>query len=217
MIVANRKTITANYIELGKLFKQVRDEKIYKTLGHDTMASFVADGSISFSQSRVRQLIHTYELFIEKLKMNPDDLSLVSSGRLVIISPVVSGDPDEWMAKAVVLSRSDLINEVREAQGKAPMLPAVVPEVAELRGIYTPQQYADLVTAQACLECGARPPSMKAHFPVTKGAGAVEFWVIPLCNTCHSEYHLDPLAWARTYQRKWAGWFYGLLTGGVTP
>ncbi len=79
-----------------------------------------------------------------------------------------------------------------------------------LSGLLQYKSYVDYVKAQPCILCGIAPVD-PAHFPKTRGAGAPDDWVIPLCREDHAIYHQDPVKWTRLYQDFWAAWFYGLI------
>jgi len=99
------------------------------------------------------------------------------------MSPVVNKENKyDWLDKAMVLSESDLINEVREALNKPPMLPK--PKEEESVYPFSYEEYYAFVKAHPCLLHPDRP-SDPAHFPKTRGAGAPKEWVIPLCRECH--------------------------------
>ena len=50
-----------------------------------------------------------------------------------------------------------------------------------------PSSYLEYVRNHFCVVCG-KSPAEAAHFPKTTGAGAPDYWVIPLCRECHSEH-----------------------------
>ena len=51
------------------------------------------------------------------------------------------------------------------------------------------EAYLALVKRSPCCVCRKAPPSELAHFPRTRGAGALPHECIPLCHTCHQEHH----------------------------
>ena len=112
-----RKEVATYFFELGKLFKEFRDDKLYKELDCESFTEFIADPEISFSRSTVYSFIEIYEKYTLQLKVSQEYLLDIGHAKLRIINPVVEENPDEWLGKAKALSRSDLISEVREHQG----------------------------------------------------------------------------------------------------
>ncbi len=219
-----RTILTANnLIELGKLFKQVRDEKLYKLLGADSFRGYCGFPEISFGRSTIYSFIYVYELFILKLKYDSNYLSKIGHRKLQVISPVVTSelgkdleDTDFWLDNANVLSESDLINAVRSFQGKPEMVPLPKEEEGETGKYYKFNRtgYVEFVTKSPCILHVERSNSESAHFPRTKKRGA-EYWeIIPLCKECHAEAHADTYDFLWLNRVKIFGWFYKLLIGG---
>ena len=195
--VLARTIITANnLLELGKLFKTIRDEKLYKLLGAETFGEYVGYPEISFGRSTIYSFIHVYEKYVLKLNVPTETLSKIGHRKLQIINPVVSTDSSDWIANATlwihnaeVLSESDLINEVRRVQKKPPMIPK--PKEVEEPQIHNFNNYIAFIRAHPCIICGNHGVDAH-HFPRTKGAGGKNSHRIPLCRVCHSESHDDP-------------------------
>jgi len=215
--VLARTIITANnLLELGKLFKTIRDEKLYKLLGADTFNEYCGFPEISFGRSTIYSFIHVHELYVLKLEYPPEQLSKIGHRKLQIISPVMKeGGKDnlilwEWVEKAEVLSESDLINEVRRVQGKPEMIPK--PKEVENENIYpfSFNDYLDFVKNHPCIICGEKTPD-PAHFPRSKGGGGKDTHRIPLCRKCHSESHQDPFDFLWLYKDKIFDYFYDMV------
>jgi len=217
-----RTIVTANnLIELGRLFKEVRDGKLYKLLGADSFKEYCGFPEISFGRSTIYSFIYVYELFILKLKYSPDYLSKIGHRKLQIISSAVTSelgkdleDTDFWLDNAEVLSESDLINAVRSFQGKPEMLPLPKEEDSEKYYKFNRTGYVEFVAKSPCIIHPERSSTESAHFPRTKKRGA-EYWeVIPLCHECHDETHRDTYDFLWLNKVKIFKWFYKLLIGG---
>ena len=216
-----RTIVTANnLLELGRLFKEVRDGKLYKLLGASSFKEYCAYPEIPYARTTIYSFIHVYELFVLKLNYNIDTLSRIGHWRLQIITPVVEGehesevgDTDFWLDNAKVLSPSDLINAVRGFQGKPEMLQ--LPKEIEDDKYYKFNKtgWIEFVRNSPCVVHRDRN-SESAHFPRTRKRGAEDWEVIPLCHECHDQAHRD------TYNFLWLNrveifkWFYKLLIGG---
>lgn len=216
-----RTIVTAsNLIELGKLFKEVRDEKLYKLLGADTFKEYCGFPEISFGRSTIYSFIYVYELFILKLKYASDYLSKIGHRKLQIISSVVTSelgkdleDTDFWLDNAEVLSESDLINAVRSFQGKPEMLP-LPKKIEELKYYkFNKTGWVEFVTKSPCILHPERK-SENAHFPRTHARGG-EYWqIIPLCHECHMEkQHRDDYDFLWLNRYKLFEFFFDLLIG----
>jgi len=210
--VLARTIITANnLLELGKLFKTIRDEKLYKLLGAETFGEYVGYPEISFGRSTIYSFIHVYELYILKLGFQPKLLSNIGHRKLQIITPVIKNhvastlEIDEWIKMAELLSESDLINEVRRVQGK----PEMIPKPKEVENVYPFdfKDYLSFVKAHGCITCGSGE-SDPHHFPKSKGAGGREYARIPLCRKCHSQCHSDPFDFLWLYKDDIFEYFY---------
>jgi len=201
-----RTVITANnLLELGKLFKTIRDEKLYKLLGADTFGEYIGYPEISFGRSTIYSFIHVYETYVLKLKIPTVTLTVIGHRRLQIINPVVEEDYADWLSKAANLSESDLINEVRRVQGK----PDMIPKPKEVENVYpfSFEDYITFVKNSPCIICGGAE-SDPAHFPRTRGAGARDEDVMPLCRRCHSEQERDTFDFLWLYKDKIFEYFY---------
>ena len=218
-IIECRMNIEANFIQLARLLKRVRDEKLYVILNHKTFESYIADPDLAMSRSKVYRLIRAWELYVEKLSIPEPVLIDVGSKRLEIIMPMVPAmilneqHRIDWLNKARELSRSDLENEVRQCQGKPLLssLPAPTGHIYPgLSDLLKYKSYTEYVKNSPCMICGARPVDAH-HFPKTIGAGAKLEWVVPLCREDHSAYHYNPLKFMHDFSGNWATYLFGLI------
>ena len=207
--IQQRTIETANSLfELGRLFKTIRDEKLYEFLNYETFEEYLGSPEIQFGRSTVFSFIRVYEQYVLKFEFDLKLLNQIGHRRLQIINPVVDDDPIEWIYKAKELSKSDLINEVKTALGKAPMKPRA--EEKEDAYPFTFKDYKDFVKSHKCITCGEKNTEGH-HFPKTKGAGGKEEWIIPLCRACHTEYHNDAYDFIFLYKDHIFEYFYNLI------
>lgn len=209
--------IANKMLDLAALFYHNRTQGYYKMLGYERWQDFVADPETGgYRSSTIRGLILIYRKYVVEMGADKPLLSSIGFSKLRIISPVVEADPDEWLAKANTLSKSDLILEVKEAQGESIELPATVPH-HDQPPIYPGlcSSYSQYVTRQPCCVCDDPPPSDPAHWPVTQDPGddpGNEEWKIPLCRECHSEFHRrGDLSFFKAYRRKIGRYLFGLI------
>ncbi len=104
-LVLARKTQDLVFLSMGKMLKIVRDRKLYKNLDFDNFSQFLASEEISFSREKAYLYIRTYELYVEKLQLDPDEVGKLGVARLMMMVPVIKG-----------MSREDAIEKIEEAK-----------------------------------------------------------------------------------------------------
>lgn len=205
--------IGKGYFLFGEMFKKIRDDKLYKLTGCQTFTEFLGDPDISFSRSTVYDYIRVYEVYVEKLGIDPVNIADITYSKLRRILLVVEKDPEEWLSKARTLSRGDLTMEVRESQGKPEKLDrsAYTPDLSSAR---TGQRaYLKWVKQQErCIISGELEP-VAHHFPRTKKRGGeAEDWKrIPISIREHTYAHSNPSAWLSESLKPITDWFYDTI------
>jgi len=186
-----RHNLQANFLVLGRLLKESRDESLWKFLGHDNFESYLGTPELGFKRSTAYGLIRLVELYIDKLNVPADRLVSIGTAKLQKVAGVVERNVGEWLDKAESMSKSDLDEEL----GRGPDI-----------NKSSPKSFSPPSGPRPCCVCGKE--GEKHHFPVTRGAGAPEHHWIPLCRECHSAYHQAPKDWTWTYKRQWAKYLY---------
>lgn len=196
--------ITAQRLIIASRLYHIQKDRIYNDLGYSSLNELLGDPEISMSQSEARDLISIHKTFAVDLKIEPKELSMAGIRKLKMILPVVESDPDHWLSMAKTLSRSDLQEEVNAAVGtrakpkkKSPPSSPVSPAIS----------YEEYVETSPCCVCGKSPVD-KAHFPKTRGAGGLEWHVIPLCRECHREQHDGGKEWLWMWRNKITNFFF---------
>jgi len=206
-IIVRKAEIGKTMFELGRLFKEMRDNKLYLPHGYDTFEEYIGVPELGLKRSTVYSLIQKHELYVQQLDISQNLLYQIGHAKLQIINPVVLKDPTEWIYRAKELSRSDLKNEVRLAQGKPPL------EIRkEIKDVYafSFEKYKEFVKASPCVACNAGDTDAH-HFPKTKGAGGRDTDLIPLCRICHTAYHVDPFDFLWVNRDKIFKYFFDLI------
>lgn len=208
-----------NFLHMGRILKILIKDKHYKTLGFDTVEEMFGSPEISMARGTAYALVHIYEVFIEQHGLDEAFVAGIDYSKLQAIIPLIKSRPDsefeEWVYKAKELSRSDLDTEIRLAEGKPPRVIEISSAARTEPQLIDYSSYREFVKAHPCIVCGEKEVD-PAHFPKTRGAGAPDEWVIPLCRTCHGEYHKDPMDWMMRYRDKWAGYFYKVFVACFT-
>lgn len=220
-----RTIVTANnLLELGRLFKEVRDEKLYKLLGADSFKEYCAYPEIPYARTTIYSFIGIYEKYILKLEIPHDTVARVGHWKLQLLKAKDAHgrelvkdkhDVSVWFSRALNLSDSDLINEVRSAQGKPEMLPVPFEEEDEEKYYkFNKTGWIEFVRNSPCIIHRERSDTESAHFPRTKKRGGEIWEIIPLCHECHDQAHRDTYNFLWLNRVKIFKWFYKLLIGG---
>ena len=220
-IIRLKKNVAQSSLELGRLFKEIKDGELFRQLDYDTFNEFLGDPEIGMGRSTAYLFMELYERWVLRLQVESDRLSAIGTKKLQLINPVMSRvetNPkavSTWLDKAEYLSCSDLKIEVDEALGR-PETPQKSHEDARRDTNSTPagqgagDNYVAYVEAHNCIFHPTRPAD-KHHFPRTRGAGAEDWKVIPLCRECHTEYHHNPKEWTWTHRIKLLDFYYNLI------
>ena len=110
-----------NFLEMGRLLKEIRDNQYYKDLGYDTVSEWLSSPDISINPRWAWDFISVHEIFVEKHGLAPASVLEADYSKLHDIIPIVRKDPDkveEWLDKATNLRRVDLRREIDEYKGK---------------------------------------------------------------------------------------------------
>lgn len=113
-----RKIQDATFIAIGKMLKIVRDKKLYKKFDFENFSQFLASEELSFSREKAYAYIRIYEIFVERLVLDPNEISKLGVVRLMMLAPVIKGieDRDEAIAKieeSKDLRYNDFVREVK--------------------------------------------------------------------------------------------------------
>lgn len=117
-VIEAKQDIERSFIKLGGLLKEIRDQRIYESLGYDTFESYIAQPELAFDRSTVYAIIGVYEDFVLSVQSDIDKLAKIGYAKLNRVRQFKNQDNfEEWIKKAEVLSLSDLSAEIREAKG----------------------------------------------------------------------------------------------------
>ena len=115
-------------------------------------------------------------------------------------------------AGATATGRSDAIAYTQPAGTPRLSLDFHSSGAASMSPRMSPKEYMAMVKKADCVLCpGKKNYGRGHHFPITVGAGAKKWRVIPLCETCHVEAHHDPKEFLWKYKKQIIGWIYDLI------
>lgn len=212
-IIARKNEIALNITRIGQVLSRIQEEKLFKYCGADTFEEFCGFPEISLSTSTAQLYMKIFRMYIRQLGYDPEYIATIEVGKLNIINSRVSKYPEEaeeWLHKAQHLSQSDLINEVREIDGKPPML-MQARDVKNKEELFKFDDYVEFVKNHGCIlrDCNDKSGvSDPHHFPRTKGAGAPDHHVIPLCRRHHTQWQNYPIDFLNTYRDDIFEYFY---------
>lgn len=209
-LLGAKKEVGCRFLLIGSILTEINEEKLYRYYNCDSFQEFLAMPELGFAWQTARLFMHVFDIYIRRLKLNAERIAVIDISKLQAIAPVVEKDPEGWLSIAETTSRSDCINAVREVQGKPQMkmLPAKGGE--DEKGLEGFTGYPAFVTAHVCCACGSAGVDAH-HFPRTKGAGAADYKVIPLCRKCHSEFHQAPRKFIIANEEKIFNYFYDII------
>ena len=122
-IIALKKQGMATFLELAVCLKSVRDNELYKKMDYETFEAYIGSPELGFERGVVYKLIAIYEKFCKEFNVSPGTLMKIYWTKLREILPIVDKDNyEDWLDKAEHLSRSDLIEEIKETK-RLPVLP----------------------------------------------------------------------------------------------
>lgn len=121
-LVLARKTQDLVFLSIGHMLKIVRDRKLYKHLDFNTFSQFLASEEISFSREKAYLYIRTYELYVEKLSLDPDEVGKMGVVRLMMMAPVIRDMPREEAVQKIEESKDmrygDFVREIKQQTNK---------------------------------------------------------------------------------------------------
>lgn len=121
-LVLARKAQDLMFLSIGKMLKVFRDRKLYKHLDFDNFSQFLASEEISFSREKAYLYIRTYELYVEKLQLDPDEVGKMGVVRLMLMAPVVKDLSREQAIQQLEEKKDmrygDFIREVKQQTNK---------------------------------------------------------------------------------------------------
>lgn len=107
------------FLDLGKLLKEVKDNKLYKQMGDggfDSWKQFLANPEINFKPVTAEMYIRVYEFYILKMLMPKEEVMEIPLVRLNMMKAKIENSDEEergeLIEKAKILSYSDFMKEM---------------------------------------------------------------------------------------------------------
>lgn len=117
------------FLRIGYNLKTIRDKKLYRYLGEggfDTWSNFLENAEVSFRPQTARLYIQVYELYIDRLGFNQEDLEGIALYRLQRLMPPLREKTDTEARELVEQAREMTTRDfdlVLQGQGFTPEKP----------------------------------------------------------------------------------------------
>lgn len=108
-LIFARKSHEVLFLVIGKLLKEIRDKKIYKTLDYETFTDFLGSEEVSYSKEAAFMFIRTFEYYVEYLEMEPEKVGEINVSRLSLMLPILKKIED----KTEVIKKIDELKSLR--------------------------------------------------------------------------------------------------------
>lgn len=121
-LIAAKRSADGLFLVIGKLLKDIRDDKLYEKLDYENFSQFLASEEVAFSREKAYMCIKTYEYYIEYLELDPNRIGQMNISRLSMMVPMLRQIKD----KTEIVKQIDEMNTlrhgdfVREVKNKTP-------------------------------------------------------------------------------------------------
>lgn len=107
------------FLVIGKLLKDVRDEKLYLSLDYDNFGQFLNSEELGFSREKAYMCIKTYEYYVEYLELDPERVGSMNISRLSLMVPALRQIEDKTEVVKQIeemnnLRHNDFIKEIKK-------------------------------------------------------------------------------------------------------
>lgn len=110
------------FLGIGKVLKEIRDNKLYRELDYDSFNQFVTSDELGFSKESAFLYVRVYEYYIDRLGLSSDYVGRINLARLGQMIPLLKkiDDPEKEIEKVEELSalrQNDFLMMVRQDRG----------------------------------------------------------------------------------------------------
>lgn len=112
------------FLVIGKLLKDVRDDKLYEKLDYENFTEFLSSEELGFSREKAYMCIKTFEYYIEYLQLDPERVRKMNVSRLSMMVPMLKQIEDKTEAVKQIeemnnLRHNDFVREVKNRTNRA--------------------------------------------------------------------------------------------------
>ena len=122
-LLSAKRSSDGLFLVIGKLLKDVRDDRLYEQLDYDNFSQFLASEELSFSREKAYMCIKTFEYYIEYLELDPEHVGTMNISRLSMMVPILKKIKDKTEAVKAIeemsqLRHGDFVKEVKKETNK---------------------------------------------------------------------------------------------------
>lgn len=122
-LLSAKRNMEAMFLVMGKLLKDIRDDKLFEVLDYENFSQFLNSEELSFSREKAYMVIRVYEYFIEHLGLPEEKVREMSVSRLSLMMPALKkiANKDEALAQIEEfnsLRHNDFVREVKNKSNK---------------------------------------------------------------------------------------------------
>lgn len=92
-ILELKRQVGMAFIEMGKLLKELRDNRYFEVLGYDTFTSYIINSELGFKRRTAYYYVEIYEWFVEKLGYDMQVLAQIGYDKLMRALDVIKKLP----------------------------------------------------------------------------------------------------------------------------
>ncbi len=123
VLLSAKRNSDGLFLIIGKLLKDIRDEKLYLVLDYDNFSQFLESEELSFSREKAYMCIRTFEYYIEYLELDPERIGSISISRLSMMVPMLKKIEDKTeqvkkIEEMTFLRHGDFVKEVKSKTNK---------------------------------------------------------------------------------------------------
>jgi len=110
-----------NFVSFGELLSHIKRTGLYKVRGYKNFKEFI-EKEYNLASAFAGKLIDTYELYLEELGMDEEDLKKIGFDRLNLIKPFVKDTDvsiaESWIDEAKTLTTPELREKIKDEKEK---------------------------------------------------------------------------------------------------
>jgi hypothetical protein len=154
-ITVLKTKIEDHFLALGEIFSQIKRSQAYRLKGYPTFRDFI-ETELKLNNSMATKLIGIYELYIEELDVDENDVKKIGVDRLAMIKPIIQKatfeEQEGWLEQAKTLPTQDLKDKIKEIKLKEKKLDKTLKDVLA-------EQYMEKMTT--FFNCSAKELNFK--------------------------------------------------------
>lgn len=108
MLLIAKRNNEAMFLVIGKLLKEIRDNKLYEKLDYESFSQFLSSEEVGYSRESAYLFIRSYEYLIQHLNLNPGVVGKMNISRINMMIPVIKKVEEEQGVEQAITLIGDL-------------------------------------------------------------------------------------------------------------